>query len=1053
MSEYKNAKLWKLFINKAASDGNVITAVEKICDFAVDRASKIDLTFPLYTRHDEVHICNVMNIMIALLGEKADEISKKEAAMLVLAAACHDLGMSYSDDEKKALLADTDRVNDYLSTHSREYVNAYKNGADEPSLDEDTASDFLRSIHHERVGEVLDKISDEWKGELNKYFFLTDLTTVCQSHGCGISDLRATDFDYKPNLDLTLCAVLLRLADILDFDASRAPKTLYDFCGFNGRSKPSEKFSEEEWKKHRSSVGFDFAPDPNTDRSKPYLLHYRAECEDINIDRGVNLYIDWVDKELANCIAILNARNITERVVLPYRIKRDIKAINYISGDFTLNLNKDRILKLFSGVELYGDEGIFVRELIQNAVDAVLALQDLGKAPRRWKPQINITTWTDDDGYYWFRIEDNGLGMTEEIIYKYFLTAGNSYYISDDFKMLKDECGGGEFSAISRFGIGILSCFFDSSNRIELSTRYYDGSDCLRMTMDGANGYYNIASKERHNKGFPMPGKTKADRFVYRKSCGTSIAVKTDLFKIGKYGGYRELVDRYVVCPPVPVHFDGVEGIKDYYTEQELAEDINSFHYSDDREQSGVFSIPFPNEIREKLQERLSFLPPKAFPEKLDFKLIDLSRYSGSGNISGFIIAPKTTFSEFHLTFCEKYYPVKMKLILTRNICQYEVSEESNEYLDALRELGRKFAIDPDDSVDTIKIKTGVENEDAKQFKRLIADEKEIILKLHRLPLSDWFQKGDFDISKLFPKYKPMGNYASYNGIMCSRRLFLYDFFLGFINFKSSFCPLVNVSRTYIQSLPTEACFELADIFNQLLNEGITSTENFFSNLLRSDAPFRTPANKLMHILDKRPDIKENTVFDTPEGVLNQMKIIKIINDNEKLRINLPVRYLYFLDGPKIIYRSIQLTELARCFDFEFEYDKDCDEFCFYAVKKDEQSKSKIINQYFPPAFFSEYKGEIEQMFYVNSDYLSFSTFNLRHRLSAFLIDNADELNKKAPDVFRQFIRTMHWNLFDIEAINRLIALLRNMRAVNKISCDIPDGLELTEEEVNEVDD
>ena len=1060
MSDYQNTELWKLFLHKTEGNRNVITAVEKICDYAVDRASMINLKFPLYTRHDEVHICNVMNIMNDLLGEKADGISKKEAAMLVLAAACHDLGMSYSDKEKKALLADTDRVSDYLSTRSREYVKAYKSDADEPSLDEDAASDFLRSIHHERVGEVLDKLSNEWKEDLNKLFFLSDLTKVCKSHGCSIDDLRNTEFDRKPNLDLTLCAVLLRLADILDFDASRAPKALYDFCGFDGRSKPTEKFSEDEWKKHRASTGFDFEPDPNTDRSKPYLLHYRAECKDINIDRAVNLYIDWVDQEIANCISILTARNITDRVVLPYGIKREIKAINYISGDFTLNLNKDRILKLFSGVELYGEEGVFVRELIQNSVDAVLALQNLGKAPRRWKPQINITTWTDDDGYYWFRIDDNGLGMTEEIIHRYFLTAGNSYYISDDFKILKNECGGVEFNAISRFGIGILSCFFDSSNRIELSTRYYDNdSDCLRMTMDGANGYYNIASKKKGNKGLPMPGKTKADRFDYRKSCGTSIAVKTDLFKVGKYSGYRELVDRYVLCPLVPVQFDGVEGTKTYITEQELAEDIKSFRYSDNIEQSGVFSIPLPDKYRERFREILSFLPPEAFPKKLDCMLIDLSRYSGSGNISGFMVAPKTTFTEFQLTFCGKDYTVKLEWLLSADAHRIgiTVSKESEAYLEKLNEFGRSFDLDITDSVDTIKIKTGADNKDAEQFKLLAKGAG--MFPLFVSNLFDLLLKGDSEISKFLLKYLPMNDCISYNGILCSKsQRFQLDSLYIFVNFKNSFSPLVNVSRSSTESLPTEAYFEIAIIWQQFQNVGLLDAYKVFPDLMYSDAPLRTSANELIHILDNRPDIRESIVFDTPEGILNLTQIIKTINDKGKLRINHSEEFLYkefsYMSYTNTSnYLSIQLTELARCFDFESEFDKKSNEFCFYAVKRNGQSKSEAINKYFPSGFFSKYNGEIEKLFFTRLRYSSFSTFNLRHRLSAFLIDNAEELNQKAEGVFREFIRTMRSNSFDIKAINTLIVLLRKMRAVNKISCDIPDVLELAEEEVAVLDD
>ena len=28
--------------------------------------------------------------------------------------------------------------------------------------------------------------------------------------------------------------------------------------------------------------------------------------------------------------------------------------------------------------------------------------------------QVNIRSWMDEEGYHWFRIEDNGTGMTKE---------------------------------------------------------------------------------------------------------------------------------------------------------------------------------------------------------------------------------------------------------------------------------------------------------------------------------------------------------------------------------------------------------------------------------------------------------------------------------------------------------------------------------------------------------------------------------------------------------------------------------------------------------------
>ena len=40
----------------------------------------------------------------------------------------------------------------------------------------------------------------------------------------------------------------------------------------------------------------------------------------------------------------------------------------------------------------------------------------------------------DEEGYHWFRVEDNGTGMTKEIIENHFLKIGSSYYASDAFE-------------------------------------------------------------------------------------------------------------------------------------------------------------------------------------------------------------------------------------------------------------------------------------------------------------------------------------------------------------------------------------------------------------------------------------------------------------------------------------------------------------------------------------------------------------------------------------------------------------------------------------------
>ncbi len=56
------------------------------------------------------------------------------------------------------------------------------------------------------------------------------LDVVCRSHGEKMKDMmEELRYDRYQQTDYVLCAVLLRLADILDFDVSRTPHVLHEF--------------------------------------------------------------------------------------------------------------------------------------------------------------------------------------------------------------------------------------------------------------------------------------------------------------------------------------------------------------------------------------------------------------------------------------------------------------------------------------------------------------------------------------------------------------------------------------------------------------------------------------------------------------------------------------------------------------------------------------------------------------------------------------------------------------------------------------------------------
>lgn len=92
---------------------------------------------------------------------------------------------------------------------------------------------------------------------------------------------------------------------------------------------------------------------------------------------------------------------------------------------------------------LYSSPRVYVRELLQNAVDAVTARRRLDPdAPTA----IRLTL--DSDG---LRIDDPGVGLSEEDAHRFLATIGRS--------SKRDELAGARQEFLGQFGIGLLACF------------------------------------------------------------------------------------------------------------------------------------------------------------------------------------------------------------------------------------------------------------------------------------------------------------------------------------------------------------------------------------------------------------------------------------------------------------------------------------------------------------------------------------------------------------------------------------------------------------------
>ncbi|MFN8076880.1 MAG: HSP90 family protein [Kineosporiaceae bacterium] len=133
---------------------------------------------------------------------------------------------------------------------------------------------------------------------------------------------------------------------------------------------------------------------------------------------------------------------------------------------------------------LYSSPRVYVRELVQNAVDAVTARARLGQpAEAAAAPIVLVPADVSPDGR--LHCLDPGVGLTEEEVGRFLATIGSS--------SKRDELGLPDADFIGRFGIGLLSCFL-VADEIALVTRSASApqAGCVRWT-GSANGSYTVA--------------------------------------------------------------------------------------------------------------------------------------------------------------------------------------------------------------------------------------------------------------------------------------------------------------------------------------------------------------------------------------------------------------------------------------------------------------------------------------------------------------------------------------------------------------------------------
>lgn len=341
---------------------------------------------------------------------------------------------------------------------------------------------------------------------------LADLVgLVARSH--GMWDLRVCR-DYiessplhEEGLRTADCAVyypmaLLRVADYLQMQHARAPAILLNL------KDPPSKVSQEEWAKHRAVKCL------KPHRSDPSRLVVQVNSDvPHNTFLQLKALVAGVQWEMDHSTAILSEsyETCTDKslasLVLKYRridsnLNRPAfqKALPYVPEATGYSVDPQLLGQLVE--PLYGNYPcVGVRELIQNAVDAVREREEWCRTQGKSPEQLGLPSMADgaevlvefvhhpENNSWTLEVTDRGIGMTASTLQHYFLRAGASFRRSPEWgKQFTDADGKSKVLRSGRFGIGVFAIFL-LGDTFTLETRHVGAGE-------GEKGYRLVAGRD-----------------------------------------------------------------------------------------------------------------------------------------------------------------------------------------------------------------------------------------------------------------------------------------------------------------------------------------------------------------------------------------------------------------------------------------------------------------------------------------------------------------------------------------------------------------------------
>ena len=496
---------------------------KKIETLAELKLNIVDELLKHYNSHDIKHAQRTIGHLCEILKttDVFSDVEPSESFVLICAGLLHDVGMGPITPEE-----DTSVKEDEL-----------RKRRDEELLIGPDTIDLWREEHHNRSwkwiiesrGTILDELDSDTRRAIAE---------LALAHR-EIPILHHDYFDDKPRY--AFYGACLRLADEMDITPSRIvmrfenPRESFKIALRREGIEESNAqltewlkvFADKDWKL-RISEG-----------TRAFLLESKIWDDELTLRTlsALEELVDKIEETIESTKDVSWPANTANERLLPTCLEIDFKVKGAIKDtSLKLKADYDRVWE-YLVKRLYEPqqrEYVSIREAISNSMDACRLL------PESIRDTAEIVV-SDYNSY--ICIEDNGIGISKDVIENYLKVLGSSYYESSRYKGWLNKMGMKPPSVIGQFGIGTFS-YLLVSNAFEISTKTEDGPS------------YKIRFSKKF--GVTLPGRKKKRGTIVTIPCSTESRGQS--WRTSKE--FQTLLSRLFVKPRIPLYFRPYKGRK-----------------------------------------------------------------------------------------------------------------------------------------------------------------------------------------------------------------------------------------------------------------------------------------------------------------------------------------------------------------------------------------------------------------------------------------------------------------------------------------------------------